>query len=75
VVLGTLELSGEHGIATLTGFSDGTNIEWEFGRVEFPVAVVPEPSTLLLGAGFVAILRGWKRGKALRGSSRNRATF
>jgi hypothetical protein len=54
-LLGQLEFRS-HGTATLEGQSDGHSIEWIFGSVDFPTAIVPEPSPLLLvGSGIIAL--------------------
>lgn len=60
-LLGTLNFE-RHGVATLLGVTNGPYVEWYYAGVDFPKTVVPEPASLLLvGSGFLAVLRAIKR--------------
>jgi hypothetical protein len=61
VLLANLEFTS-HGRAMLQGESDGHSIQWTFGEVVFPTAVVPEPSTFVLaGSGLFTIMARRRR--------------
>lgn len=75
-LLGELEFTS-HGRAILQGDSDGQFIQWNFGTVVFPAAVVPEPSTIMLvGSGLFSIVgvarrrRAHKRAESIRARQR-----